>query len=773
MLRKKYFNVYIIILFCSILFFMNAFFVQAEAESITESIYWSIDNNELRIQATELADGNCFSSRNAIKNENSSWYNNEAKRTITKVSIIEPIAPVNLSDWFNGFSACKEIDLSLLDTTFVTNMSYMFSNCESLTSLDLSHLNTSRVTNMSFLFRNCESLESLELGMLDTGSVTNMESMFYRCAQISSLDVSHLNTENVVNMRHMFYGCRSLKELDVTNFNVENVEFISSMFGSMNALKKISIGESLLPLLSKTSLPYSWYKENSDIEYTEDFPITEAGTYYKKCQIIFYGFDVDIVGTKECFYGETIDSSGIEVPKNSGYAFEKWVTTRNGTIEFDFSKPITGDTDIYSRFHPCQHEYDAWQITRNPTCDLEGSRHRFCEKCGYEQIEAISKLPHQFGAWETGVDPTCEDEGMLGHYHCSICDKNYDALEQEIEDIKISALGHKFDNIIWDWENTTHAYVSLTCSICHKNITQEALMKEEILSFATCVESGAKKITAYLTIQGTTYSDEKIEALPKIEHKYGVWIQEALPSCGYAGAIAHYHCQVCMKNFNEKYEELSSIEIPALGHTYAEEYTIDEEATCEEVGIQSQHCIRCDSCINITAIPAIGHSYKAWEISIHPTCIEKGEEQRVCAHDANHKETREVQPLGHTYSSEWASDYQVHYHLCIRCEEKRDQGSHSFSSWQIEKNPTTKDLGSESHSCHICGYKEIREIPVLPKPMGLSAIAITGIVIGCFFGVAFLVYSIGCVFYIKKKIRGKFFDIIYNPFCKLKKNTLD
>ena len=59
------------------------------------------------------------------------------------------------------------------------------------------------------------------------------------------------------------------------------------------------------------------------------------------------------------------------------------------------------------------------------------------------------------------------------------------------------------------------------------------------------------------------------------------------------------------KNCGEEYTDI----IPALGHDFADEFTVDKEPTCTEDGSKSKHCSRCDEKDEVTAIPALGHTY--------------------------------------------------------------------------------------------------------------------------------------------------------------------
>ena len=85
------------------------------------------------------------------------------------------------------------------------------------------------------------------------------------------------------------------------------------------------------------------------------------------------------------------------------------------------------------------------------------------------------------------------------------------------------------------------------------------------------------------------------------------------------------------------------------GHYYAEELTVDQEATCSEEGSKSRHCIRCDAKGASVVIPKKEHSY----------------------------------------SIEWSTDEASHWHECTECGAKTDEAEHT---------DTNKD-----HKCDLCG----------------------------------------------------------------------
>lgn len=49
-------------------------------------------------------------------------------------------------------------------------------------------------------------------------------------------------------------------------------------------------------------------------------------------------------------YGETIKTDKLTIPEVEGYTFDGWYTDNTRTKEFDFTKPITGDTKVYAKW---------------------------------------------------------------------------------------------------------------------------------------------------------------------------------------------------------------------------------------------------------------------------------------------------------------------------------------------------------------------------------------------------------------------------------------
>ena len=142
-----------------------------------------------------------------------------------------------------------------------------------------------------------------------------------------------------------------------------------------------------------------------------------------------------------------------------------------------------------------------------------------------------------------------------------------------------------------------------------------------VTSLPTHTTEGVKKYTCTC---GDTYT-QIIEKLPNHEWNSGVITTE--PTCLENG-IKTFTCS-CGDTYTE--------DVAALRHDYHIEWTVDVDPTCTTNGSKSHHCLRCNDKIDVTVIPANGHSYSDW------ASINSNQHQRSCfcgvveteAHDFN------------------------------------------------------------------------------------------------------------------------------------------
>ena len=207
-------------------------------------------------------------------------------------------------------------------------------------------------------------------------------------------------------------------------------------------------------------------------------------------------------------------------------------------------------------------------------------------------------------------------------------------------------------------------------------------------------------------------------AAVKVHNCENHWDNEKIttpPTCTKTG-VKQYTCTICSETKTE--------EIPALGHDYSSDWTIDTAAACETVGSKSHHCTRCDSKKDVTEIPASGHSWNDGAITTEPTCTDEGVKTFTC-NSCGKTRTEAVAALGHNYSSDWTIDTAAacetvgsKSHHCTRCDSKKDvteipASGHSWNDGAITTEPTCTDEGVKTFTCNSCGKTRTEAVAAL------------------------------------------------------------
>lgn len=100
----------------------------------------------------------------------------------------------------------------------------------------------------------------------------------------------------------------------------------------------------------------------------------------------------------------------------------------------------------------CTHSYTELSVISND-CEKKVAL-EYCEKCGITRV-ATYQADHSYGEWISGTLPTCTDDGILGHYHCSVCDKNFDNEKNELTHTIDKSNGHVYG-----------AWIESVCATC-------------------------------------------------------------------------------------------------------------------------------------------------------------------------------------------------------------------------------------------------------------------------------------------------------------------
>ena len=111
-------------------------------------------------------------------------------------------------------------------------------------------------------------------------------------------------------------------------------------------------------------------------------------------------------------------------------------------------------------------------------------------------------------------------------------------------------------------------------------------------------------------------------------------------SGGEADCTTFAKCVICEKNYGEKNPEK---------HTGETEIRNKKEPTCTEQGYTGDtYCKSCNTLLSKGQdVSSLGHNLGEWQITIKPTCVHKGEEQRGCI-KCDYIEIKELDVLPHT-----------------------------------------------------------------------------------------------------------------------------
>ena len=425
--------------------------------------------------------------------------------------------------------------------------------------------------------------------------------------------------------------------------------------------------------LSEEKLGYN------DIVITED-GITLYGLWEKQAEI-----KITINDSLECgteLTKNTYHSVGVLNPRpNLTVAGD--ASAKNESIFFtnwdiaEASNMSTGDTMTLT-----EDSYDAYCFLVVPwgyyLCDeisnsveVVGGEIASFNANNFNQV--FISIPVEHGEERTvTADPTCEEDGYVKQI-CSKCGQ-----ETTVE--VITATGHDWEAPTYTWsDDNSSVTASRTCKNDASHVETETVdTTSEVTKEAKCEEKGETTYTATFENAAFEEQNKTLEDIDALDHAYGE------PSYEWSDDNSSVTASRTCKN-DASHAETETVEATSK---------VAKKATCEEKG-DTKYTTKAFTNEAFTEqsktvegnIPALNHDWDEWTIAKAPTCEEKGTEERVCSHDASHKETREVNALGH-----------------------------DFGDWEVTKEPTTTEEGEETRSCkNDASHKETRSVDKLEE----------------------------------------------------------
>lgn len=275
--------------------------------------------------------------------------------------------------------------------TFISDSAFAY--CSSLTNISIPN----SVTAIgSFAFEGCTKLESITL---PSSLLTISEFLFYDCSQLTTIHIP----DSVSSIRqYAFYNCGKLETIRIP---VSVTSIGSYAFDDCPSSMTVTYSGSKKQWDAITKGSYNGVLENHLVCNTLEATFTADGTTFAPTQTIDRGgkftepakppkenhtfagwyngdekfdFDADTTNAPNVLelvakwdinkytvkfvsdhgsfadqtieYGKLIDTDKLTIPKVDGYTFDGWYADDTHTTEFDFTKPITGDTTIYAKW---------------------------------------------------------------------------------------------------------------------------------------------------------------------------------------------------------------------------------------------------------------------------------------------------------------------------------------------------------------------------------------------------------------------------------------
>lgn len=369
-----------------------------------------------------------------------------------------------------------------------------------------------------------------------------------------------------------------------------------------------------------------------------------------------------------------------------------------GVINDTPTKPVR-NTSVYAGLFGseelCEHN-NTFEYPEVPeSCTEDGyTAGVFCEDCqNWISGHKLIKRHHNYGEWETVKEPTCTEDGLKVR-NCSVCGTGTVNLPTESLP-KCTGSDYKYN---MDKTFSTFTVPDASQIIIH-------------FSSDSYLESNFDYL--YIYEGDTVDSDHLVNKYSGSLSLLAVTVNASSFTLRMVtdGSVTKY-------GFEIESLEFSSCEmgiIPALGHDYSEEWTIDREPTCTTEGIKSHHCTRCDSQEDITEVSMLPHTYTLTVVP--PTCTEDGYTEHTCSVCGYSFNDTVVPELGHNIEeyvqikAPTCTDTGTAKGKCTRCSysETRtiDALGHSYSDeWTVDREPTCTTDGSKSHHCTRCDNKD-------------------------------------------------------------------
>ena len=555
----------------------------------------------LNTEIKNVAENTYYDSTGTIKNENSNvlksgntWYAGTFdKKNITKISFVTEFASEIYDEcWDASMSENGQVMAYRIGTEIfvVGNTKGIVANADS-----------------SYMFSDFQNLSQIVgLENIDMINVLSIDGLFKNCHKLTNVNLSVFKDNSFKQLNEVFMGCSSIEFVDISDWDLSNVTKYNFMFNDCALLEKVDLGQ------NPSSLHTNIYCSNM----------------FKNC-VSLENFDFSVFGNKSVylgsiFYGCTnltvIDFKDI-TPTGMAYSFTKCTNLESvvfsnkltSVLKYCFDNCpnlkfvfFTGTEDEWNNitinnnndallsalihYNAVGYTLSDWIVDYNPTCTLDGSKHKECTECGETlETEVIDALGHSHTS-EITTPATHLATGVMT-YTCHCGDTYTETIEKIAE--------HNHNLVVTAPTCTKQGYTTYTCECGDTYVADyvDALghsHTSEITTPATHLVTGVMTYTCHC---GDTYT-ETIEKIAEHNHNSVV----TAPTCTKQGYTT-YTCE-CGDTYVADY-------VDVLGHITSD-WVVDVEPTCYTDGRKSKHCTRCNIQIDSAIIPSTNHIDKCY-----------------------------------------------------------------------------------------------------------------------------------------------------------------
>ena len=260
---------------------------------------------------------------------------------LTNISIPNSVTYIG----FSAFAHCTSLKSITLPSSLSFISGSLFSGCSQLTTI---HIPDSVPSIQSYAFYHCRNLETIRIPV----SVTLIETdAFAGCPSSMTVTYSGSKTrwDKIAGKDQLLNIPLVCNKLEAT-FTADGTTFAPTQ--TIDRGGKFT--EPAKPPKENHTFA-GWY--NGDEPFDFDADTTNAPNVLKlvaKWDINQY--TVKFVSDHGSFkdqtieHGKPIDTAKLTIPKVEGYTFIGWYADAAYNTEFDFTKPITGDTKVYAKW---------------------------------------------------------------------------------------------------------------------------------------------------------------------------------------------------------------------------------------------------------------------------------------------------------------------------------------------------------------------------------------------------------------------------------------